>query len=412
MIDVQRKSSVKISRMEKRRPLVANLPRGVSVYKQPNGQGTIFFRVRLGKKFTGGAVQHKDFKLLKNARGWIDEQKERRAQIVATGLSAAQLAEAVNAFHRLEGKSSLTEAVSFYLSHALPEGGVKTVEEVAAEYLQSREVRGVRARTYVQYESSYRVINARFGEEPINLLSQDELEDWIAESDWSPRTRANYIGAFAGLFRFAIQKEYCAKNIADHVPRPILDDRPPGILSVEGCRKLLTAANDYYPEMIPYIAIGLFTGLRRSELCALEWSNVDRETGLIEVTGRVAKTRQRRIVEIEPVLEKWLAQTSLPPRPAPSANADVCGSRLREVIEAAGIIDYPHNALRHSFGSYHLAQKKNENHTAEQMGNSPAVIFKHYRAVVRPSDARQFWDLTPEAMAQNSASFSVVLPAS
>jgi hypothetical protein len=30
------------------------------------------------------------------------------------------------------------------------------------------------------------------------------------------------------------------------------------------------------------------------------------------------------------------------------------------------------------------------------MGNSPAVIFQHYRALVTPEAAEKFWKLTPE----------------
>ncbi|HWD91731.1 MAG TPA: hypothetical protein VG938_05205 [Verrucomicrobiae bacterium] len=42
-----------------------------------------------------------------------------------------------------------------------------------------------------------------------------------------------------------------------------------------------------------------------------------------------------------------------------------------------------HNAMRHSFGSYFLGKTKDENLTASEMGNSPEVIIKHYRALVR-----------------------------
>lgn len=58
---------------------------------------------------------------------------------------------------------------------------------------------------------------------------------------------------------------------------------------------------------------------------------------------------------------------------------------------------WPRNVLRHSFGSYHLAFHKNEALTAAEMGNSPAVIFQHYRALVTPEAAEKFWKLLPES---------------
>jgi hypothetical protein len=58
--------------------------------------------------------------------------------------------------------------------------------------------------------------------------------------------------------------------------------------------------------------------------------------------------------------------------------------------------EWPSNALRHSFGSYHLAQFKDAAALALQMGNSPAMIFRHYRELVRPKDAAEYWALKPE----------------
>jgi hypothetical protein len=46
-------------------------------------------------------------------------------------------------------------------------------------------------------------------------------------------------------------------------------------------------------------------------------------------------------------------------------------------------------------GSYHFALHRNENLTAAEMGNSPAMVFRHYRAVVTPEAATRFWNLLP-----------------
>jgi hypothetical protein len=59
--------------------------------------------------------------------------------------------------------------------------------------------------------------------------------------------------------------------------------------------------------------------------------------------------------------------------------------------------EWPHNALRHSLGSYHYAKFKNENLTAAEMGDSPAVVFKHYRALVEPEEVEAYWKILPSA---------------
>jgi hypothetical protein len=57
--------------------------------------------------------------------------------------------------------------------------------------------------------------------------------------------------------------------------------------------------------------------------------------------------------------------------------------------------NWPNNALRHSFGSYHLAHFKDAPALALQMGNSPDVIFRHYRELVKPKEAKRYWQIMP-----------------
>ena len=51
--------------------------------------------------------------------------------------------------------------------------------------------------------------------------------------------------------------------------------------------------------------------------------------------------------------------------------------------------------LRHSYGSYRLAQIKNAAQVAEEMGNSPAVIRTHYQNLVRPESVAEYWSIVP-----------------
>lgn len=118
----------------------------------------------------------------------------------------------------------------------------------------------------------------------------------------------------------------------------------------------------------------------------------------IEVKGAKAKTRQRRLVTVSDNLANWLEpHIKNAGRITPSANQDVFGENLKDIARASGISEWPHNALRHSFGSYLYAKSKNENLTAAEMGNSPAVIFKHYVAVVRNGDENRYWAINPES---------------
>jgi integrase len=356
---------------------------------------------------------------LTDARKWIfGDAQEKRASpgpvielkqsfgAAAFSLNHAQISEAASCFRRLEGLASLNEAVSYFLKHANPAGGKRTVEQVAQEFLRTRTAMGVRARTLTQYESYLRTIGERFGKQSMNEIRRGEIEDWLSESDWSSRTRNNYVSTFSTLFLFARDRDYCSENPAGKVPRAILDDAVPGVLTVKEAADLLRITRTEDPQMLAYVCIGLFAGLRRSELCALEWPEIDLEARTIEVKGVKAKTRQRRIVSVPDALIAWLQFAPKTGRPVPSRNEDVCGERLKnlysetrdeknELLRESIVATWPHNALRHSFGSYHYAKYRDENRTAAEMGNSPAVVFRHYRALVRSDAANAFWTLSP-----------------
>jgi site-specific recombinase XerD len=225
-----------------------------------------------------------------------------------------------------------------------------------------------------------------------NLSRPQELHSCLR---WR-RLRKNYLVTFTTLLNYAVGKRYRHDNPATGIARPLLDDRPVGVLTVQQVKALLRVTKRYDSDMLPALTIGLFAGLRRSEFFALDWAEVELENRTIEVKGIKAKTRQRRLVHIEDNLFEWLAPHRQSQGPVvPERNIDVFSERLRRLALQAAINPWPQNAMRHSFGSYFLCKTKDENLTTSEMGNSPGVIFRHYRAVVKDADAAEYWRLCP-----------------
>jgi hypothetical protein len=82
---------------------------------------------------------------------------------------------------------------------------------------------------------------------------------------------------------------------------------------------------------------------------------------------------------------------------------------INEDRERAGLrAEWPQNALRHSFGSYHLAQFGDAAKLALEMGNSPATIFKHYRQLVKPKEAQRYWKIAPTFEGKKVIAFASV----
>src|SRR5262249_1284952 len=203
---------------------------------------------------------------------------------------------------------------------------------------------------------------------------------------------------------FAVRNGYSAGNPALGAAKAKVFGEAPGILTVTETARLLEAASS---DVLPYIAIGAFAGLRRAELKRLNWKQIDFESGLIEVTARSSKTAQRRFVVIQPNLREWL----LPWR---KHKGNVTPPRFEfrrsfnEARRNAGVTEWPENALRHSFASYHLAKFNDAALTALQLGHRDSrVTFAHYRELVKPKEAERYWRITPSAgVSSKMVSFS------
>ena len=59
------------------------------------------------------------------------------------------------------------------------------------------------------------------------------------------------------------------------------------------------------------------------------------------------------------------------------------------------------NGLRHAVCTYQFALHANENLTAAQAGNSPAMIYAHYKGLVTKAEAEKWFAVTPPTSAKN-----------
>jgi integrase len=241
-----------------------------------------------------------------------------------------------------------------------------------------------------------------FGSRTVAAITPMEIEDWLSglkdnrtDADLSPLSRGNYARAIGVAFSFAVRRKYAPGNPTSEINKPAAAAGDIGILGVADMTRLLAAT----PKTLrAYVAIGAFAGLRSAELQRLDWSDVHFDEGLIEITAQNAKTARRRMVTIQPNLREWL----LPVRKhTGKVTPDDLRKQFEQAREAAGILQWPNNALRHSFASYHLAHFKDAAALALQMGHTNSgMIFEHYRQLVKPKDAERYWNIKPAAVSK------------
>jgi len=151
-------------------------------------------------------------------------------------------------------------------------------------------------------------------------------------------------------------------------------------------------------DVLAYLVLGAFAGIRTAELSRLEWQDIDLVSGYITIQGRKAKTRQRRLIRIQPNLAAWLALMKQPEGHV--INLKRPDKTTYEVCAKQAGITWKRNGLRHSFISYRLAATNDENLVSSEAGNSPAMVYRNYRQLVRPELATEWFSIAP-AIAEN-----------
>jgi integrase len=300
---------------------------------------------------------------------------------------------AQNAVEQLKpfGKT-IADAVGHYVAYLKASERSCTATQLVEELLKAKKADGVSEHHLRDIRGRLSVFAEKFDGRMVATITSKEIDTWLRSLPVAPLTRNHYRQHVVLAFNFAVRCGYAVTNPALGAAKAKVISQAPGILRVSETARLLDAAA---PDVLPYLAIGLFAGLRRAELERLDWSEIDFESGLIEVKAIKSKTAQRRFVTMQPNLGEWL----LPVRKH-KGNVTTGKWGLRQPFEqaraAAGITEWPDNALRHSFASYHLAHFKNAAETALQLGHHDSrVTFAHYRELVKPKEAERFWKITP-----------------
>jgi integrase len=165
----------------------------------------------------------------------------------------------------------------------------------------------------------------------------------------------------------------------------------------------LAAADE---DFRPCLALGAFAGLRTAEIERLTWEDIDLPGRMIKIGASQSKTASRRIVPIHDNLAAWLAPYGARHGKVWADDPVTFVNRERQTATATGdaeakqkAVKWQRNGLRHSYASYRFAQIGDAGRVAGELGNSAAVVHKHYRELVKPADAQRWFEVKPESPA-------------
>ena len=365
------------------------------VYSRTQRSGQVSYVVDLG--LVNGKRERYSFKTKGEADSFAQLKRTERSNQGAKAilLSAATRQDAIAAEKLIkEHGVTLVESAQYYLDHVIAYRTAPTIGEIVNRMVANAEKNNRRERTVVDLKNRLHKFADDFPNTRLSEITIDEIKDWLDDwEDWSPRSIINYLTKLSQLYNFAVKNGWVDSNLIERIDRPEAEDKEPGIFSVEQAFNLLKHAPKH--GLLHYVVLGLFAGLRSAELLRLEADAILMSEHSIVVGATVAKKRSRRVVEMCDALIAWFEKYPLPK--GRIIDAKNFRANLESLKVAAGIAQWPHNGLRHSFGSYHLAHHGDAIKTAGQMGHRDSnIVHNHYKALILKSEAEKFWNIKPK----------------
>lgn len=218
---------------------------------------------------------------------------------------------------------------------------------------------------------------------------------WLDGLKLGPQTYENYRRCLSLLGGFAVSRGYAHENIAEGLERVKIR---PGDVSIFTAAELVRLFQAARPEFIPSLAVQAFAGIRTAELQRLVWPDVSLSERIIIVAATKSKTGARRVIPLTENLRAWLTPFATATGKLWQGADSTIQKHMNATARRAGV-RWKRNGLRHTFASAAFALTADAGRVAGFCGNSPAVIHRYYRRLMRPAEALQWFSVYPEGSA-------------
>ena len=274
----------------------------------------------------------------------------------------------------------------------------------------------IRTSTQSGYEDRIRLhIKPELGEIPLNRLTQNDLQQFYARLKKSGRkTRTEYYGeglsdrmvrmchaTCRSALQRAVQDGLIRTNPAEGCKLPPKKAREMQVLARDELQRFLiqAQAEGYYELFL----LDLATGLRRGELLALQWDDLDFETGVLTISKQVSLVRGKIVMSV-PKTKSSIRKLVLPPAvvqvlkeyresvhsrwmfPSPvledlPLNPGSVYDRLQLILEHANCKQVRFHDLRHTFATLALQNGMDVKTLSAMLGHVSAAttldIYTH-----------------------------------
>ena len=346
-----------------------------------------------------GSRERKFFKTKEEADAYA---QTKRLEFKEIGYRAAELDEAtkrlaLDAKKRLPKGKTIRDAVDFYLQYLEDTAKSIVIDEAIDEFLNYKEAKNSSHRYLLDLKSRLNAVRKAFGGEYPTQITARRIDAWLAGLNVEKVSQNNYRRVLSVFFTFCMKQGFCRDNPLKRVDAAKITPKDTEIFSPADMSLMLAEAEG---DILAYLAIGGFAGLRDSEIRRLQWKDIKRDEKEIDLAAYKTKTAAARHVKIESVLAHFLEpfafEQGLVCKTGFTRRLQEFKARLEKPVKGVRrAVAWQHNGLRHSFGTYHYRLYSNADLTASQLGHSnPTMLFRNYRnANVSKADAEAWFNL-------------------
>ena len=166
-----------------------------------------------------------------------------------------------------------------------------TVNQLLDRWLEECERMDLSPTTMRTYRSQIeRTIRPRLGKVPLTQLTPKHLDDLygaMKAAGKSAKTIRNHHAILSAALHQGVRWGWIRTNVAELAKPPRVVQRRVNAPSVEMVRTVIEKAEERDPRLAPLLMLAALTGMRRGELCALRWTDVDLEAGQLDVSRSV-----------------------------------------------------------------------------------------------------------------------------
>jgi len=292
----------------------------------------------------------------------------------------------------------------------------------------------VAPKTWQEYEVICRVhLIPNFGSQCLQKLQPMDIQSTYGQllkdgrqdgkkGGLSPKTIRNHHGVLSKAYSDAVKWRKTSWNPTEAVELPKREETVPEALTKEELVILLSAAKDR--ALYPTYLMAATTGMRRGEILALRWSDIDMEAGSVQLTRSLEETREglrikdlktrgsKRNVKIPSVMISELAKVRAKQSEMILAlNLDRNGedmvftnfdgtmrkpslvsAEFSKLIKKLDITQTSFHGLRHSHISHLLADGQPVKTVSVRVGHANAAMTLNRYAHVMPDSQEQLAD--------------------